>query len=161
MDLRPLIIAPKTIGRLQDWTIDDLPPRWSVFPKTRRTPPGWQWCAFHLDCEDREPLRLLLQAHPGRDNWKAWLIEGHGNLARVAVRLEHHGGSGEGLHVHASCADRDPVYGPPSIQAAADRRIPQGTARRSGPWTKRQFRDYALAVFRVRTADSRQGELDL
>jgi hypothetical protein len=148
-DPRGYILAPKTIETSTNWSMGDLPPRWSIFPRTKPMANGWEWSALRLDTA-AGPMTLLFQANEVRGNWKAWLL-GDVDGARLAIaRLEQHAGAGEDLHLHTQCGADDLVFGPESL-AAAGHRTPggDGDARRLTAWTRPTFRDYSCMVFRV------------
>ena len=117
VDPREIAATPKAIKKIKEWNGDDLPPRWSVFPKTRTTPPGWAWKGATLEANDGKELMILVQANQKRDNWKAWLIVP--DSKSVILRREQHGAAGEGIHTHSDCDDSELTVGPDSIEAAS------------------------------------------
>lgn len=147
MDPRKIAAKPKTIKKTKEWNGDDLPPRWSVFSKTRKTPPGWVWKGATLEAVDEKDLMVLVQANPQRDNWKAWLIVPHSRS--VILRLEQHGAAGEGLHTHSNCDDSGLTCGPESIDTAPHRL----NSRRNKPWTTESFWAFACKAFGVARND--------
>jgi hypothetical protein len=151
MDPRTIIKQTKIIKKQNEWSTLEIPPRMSIYPKTKALPPGWEWMAATLDAGGGAEMLLLVQALPRRDNWKAWLIVGERHSRSVLARLEHHGAAGEGLHMHADCSSNGPVLGPESIQAADNNRLPRrpNAARRKEPWTKEAFWLYACSTFRI------------
>lgn len=149
---------PKRIISATEWRRDNLPPRYSVFPRTRPMRGGWEWRCAQLACGSDSYL-LLAQVLEPYDDWKAWLIAVTPER-RVVARLEAHGDH-PGLHVHADCDPANLAAGPESIEQLGRRPAAGAWHRRQHTWTKEQFWVYACRFFRVEPSQSVQGELSL
>jgi hypothetical protein len=161
LDPREKILTRKVLGKVTEWSIDPIPPRWSVYPKARSTPPGWVWRAAQAATPAGEDFILLVRGQGELDKWNAWLILLLAGGKSVIIRLEQHGSTGEGIHIHANCGESRHPLGPESIQACEAVRLPEKPmeARRINPWTRDSFWDYACDTFRIRREEQAQGDL--
>lgn len=158
MDPRPAIRLKKVISKCTAWSMDDVPPRWTVFVRTRKTPPGWEWRAASTEITSGHKFILYVHAHVRLDKWNAWLIVENEAGRSVLARLEQHGAAGEGIHMHANCCGRELVYGPDSIQGALNR-LPSDplAARRTKPWTRDSFWEYACRTLGIEHREMKRG----
>lgn len=152
MDPRRYIKVSKDYSKSIDWSTDDLPPRWSIYPRSRKMPPSWEWRAAHVRDQFGCQYIILAQAHVALNKWSAWLILEDGEGKTLLARVEQHGASGEGIHIHADCESTRRSFGAESINAASNgNRLPSDPmgARRIIEWTRNSFWEYACQVFRI------------
>ncbi len=158
MDPREKIVLPKKLTKSTSWSAADLPPRCSVFPRSQKMPPGWEWKSASAIATDGTEFLLLIKALPRMDKWSAMLAIEVPHGRSVIACLEQHGASNEGIHVHADCDGDLMVVGPESIHACHTGRLPADPtgARRMTPWTRASFWDYACKTFRIEQPTPRQ-----
>src|SRR5215472_1328938 len=74
MRVRQLICEQKIIQSDTNWRFDDMQPRYSwIFERTKPIRGGWKWRSVTAESPNHEYV-FLTQCHPGKDEWKAWLI---------------------------------------------------------------------------------------
>ena len=149
--LKPYIRCRKHKIADTGWRSSDMLPRFGPYPATKPFSRGWEWRSVHLRGDDGQTYRLLFEADASRGRWKAMLIILQQNgEPRALVRLEAQlGGSGGGLHAHASCGQDFNLRGAESVTMAyviPDHGRPR---RRRDAWTKPLFCKTAAAFFRT------------
>jgi hypothetical protein len=146
--VRQLTAQKKRIVSDTGWKSGSIPPRESaIFTKTRPAGNGWRWRSGKVETRTNKFV-LFAQCHPGKENWKAWLIMISENGPSIVGRLEHHG-THPGLHLHTHCERSGIEVGGSSINNLV--RIPDSTKnhRRASSWTESGFWEAAKKFFRI------------
>ena len=133
------------------WKTDNIPPRYSVFDKTRPCGSGWEWRCITCKATNGTAYRLLFHVSPTRAKWKAHLLKvGPDGQARAIVRLEDQAGNnGGGLHVHVDCDEATQTVGALSIDMRYVFPDHGRRRRRRRSWTKPLFCQMAGQFFRT------------
>ena len=139
------------------WRTDEIQPRYSPYPKTRRPPANGSWRSL-IASAGNDQFMVFAQVQEHRENFKAWLALRHGEEWRILVRLEYHGDH-PGLHVHDWCGVKAPPIGGKSIDAPHRRPATGARHRQCEVPTKTSFWMLALNTFRVIPYGTEQEDL--